>query len=128
MKLAAVATALLLAACAEPPSEPLPQDLLQVWRTQAPGYRDRYFELREGWVVFGTGRYTIALYAIGKVTSDVEDGVTRYAIEYRATDGAILPLEVAYTPGNPASLQVGLQPDVWIPETHAHWLKKDASR
>jgi len=127
MRFALVVAVLLLVACAEAPSEPLPGDLFQVWRTQAPGYRDRYFELRDGWVVFGTGRYTSALHAIQKVTSDAEAGSTRYTIEYRADDGETLPLEILYTPGNPATLHVGLQPDAWIPETHARWLEKDAS-
>jgi len=114
--------------CSDRAPESLPEELLQVWRTPGPRYRDRYFELREGWLVFGTGRYTSALHSIQKVTSEPATSSTRYTIEYRTRDGAVLPLEILHTPGSPAKLLLGNQPHAWIPEKHARWLEEEEPR
>jgi len=118
---------LLSSGCSERVPESLPAELLQVWRTSAPGYRDRHFELRDGWLLFGTGRFSSSMHEIEKVTSDPMDRGTRYTIAYRADDGSSYTLEIFYLPGNPARLRVGQQHDSWVPEKHALWLKEAAS-
>jgi hypothetical protein len=122
-----VASALGLAACAASPPETLPAEILTVWRTAAPGYADRFFELRDGWVVFGTGQSTNTAYPIEGIRSNTQFDGTRYTIEYRAEDGALVPLEIFYIPGRPATIRVGRQLNVWVPEANAGWVRKRRS-
>jgi hypothetical protein len=114
-----------LAACSAGESEILPPEALQVWRTDAPGYRDRSFELRDGWVVFGTGYYTHSIHAIDSVEVDAETETVRLEVAYRADDGESVPLRLVFTPGDPPALRIGSRSDVWVPEAHARWLKGD---
>jgi hypothetical protein len=120
-------------ACGEP--ERLPAELIGIWRTPSPGFLDSYFELRDGWVVFGADRYRISMYPIHRIESSRSGDTTEYAIEYVTEDDAILPLVLVYTPattpgstpGTPPSLKVGRRPELWFPESQADWLQKEAS-
>ena len=123
-----VAAAALWMGCgASPPSDPLPSDLLGTWRTEAPGYRDRHFELRPEWVIFGTSRYTAAMHPIEHVRVTPDGSTTRVLIAYRTDDGALLELPLEWTPGDPQRLRIGRRRDVWVPEARAHWLSEKAS-
>ena len=62
--------------------ERLPAELIGTWRTASPDLRESYFELREGWVVFGADRYRLSMYPIHRVESSRAGGATEYAIEY----------------------------------------------
>ena len=108
-------------------SDPLPGDLIQVWRNPAPGYRDLYFEIREGAIVFGTGDHSSRMHSIESVQLQRVGGATEIAIEYRAEDGEAVPLNLVHTPGSPPRLQIGSRKDQWIPEKHADWLKDEQS-
>jgi hypothetical protein len=111
------ALALGTAACGTP--EALPPQIYQVWRNPDPAYRDRYFELREGWVIFGTGSYTSTMYPIQGIDVERAGIRTEFNIEYLADDGALVPLRIVYTPGPPAQLQLGSRRDTWVPESAA---------
>lgn len=108
-------------------SEALPPQLLHVWRTEAPGYRDRSFELRPGWVVFGTSRYTNVIHPIESVQTKRSGSSTIVTIGYRVDDGAVLELRLEWTPGAPDLLRIGHRHDLWVPEENATWLKENAS-
>lgn len=108
-------------------SDPLPDDLIQVWLNPAPGYRDRYFEIREGSIVFGTGAYSLRIHSIERVRLQRVGEATEIAIEYRADDGETVPLNLVYTPGSPPRLRIGSRKDQWIPEKYADWLKDEKS-
>ena len=115
-----------LAGCNEP--ERLPAALIGVWRTPNPEFRESYFELREGWVVFGADRYQITMYPIHRIESSRSGDATEYAIEYETEDGEVLPLVLVYLPGmppQPPQLQVGHRSDLWVPESQASWLAKE---
>ena len=120
------ALALAGAACRGEP-EVLPAELLGTWRTQNPEFRNSFFELREGWVVFGADGYTASMHPIHRVASKRSEASTEFAIEYLVDDGAALPLLLVYTPGSPPRLRVGRRPDAWVPESAAHWLAKEPS-
>lgn len=125
---ARVAAAVLWLGCGVgAPSDPLPTDLLGVWRTRAPAYRDRSFELRPEWVVFGTSKYTTDLHPIEHVRVTPAGSTTRVVIAYRTDDGAVLELPLEWTPGDPQRLRIGRRQDVWVPEARAHWLSEETS-
>ncbi len=108
-------------------SDPLPDDLIQVWRNPAPGYRDRYFEIREGSIIFGTGAYSFEMHSIERVRSRRVGKTTEITIGYRANDGETVPVNLVHTPGRPPHLRIGSRPDQWIPEQYATWLKDEKS-
>jgi len=111
--------------CGGGASEPLPDDLIQVWRNPAPGYKDRYFEIRKDWVLFGTSDFTFKMHPIERVQSERVGKTTEFTIEYRADDGEAVPVRLVYSPGSPPHLRIGIREDLWIPEKFASWLKKD---
>jgi hypothetical protein len=125
LRLLCISLLLLLFGCAEQTLEAIPEELLGVWRSPAPGYRDRYLELRPDWVLFATSPYTSSMHPIERVTAEEIPGGTRYTVEYRLTQGETVSVRLVHTAGNPGSLQVGHQPGSWVPEAHAHWLKRE---
>ncbi len=100
-------------------SDPLPDDLIQVWRNPAQGYSDRYFEVREDLIIFGTGAHSSKMHSIERVRSQRVGETTELTIEYRADDGETVPLNLVHTPGNPPHLRIGSRKDQWIPEKYA---------
>ena len=108
-------------------SDPLPDDLIQVWRNPAQGYSDRYFEVREGSIIFGTGAHSSKMHSIERVRSQRVGETTELTIEYRADDGETVPLNLVHTPGSPPQLRIGSRPDQWIPDTYIGSLKDEKS-
>lgn len=118
----AIAVLCALAGCR---AEPVPAALVHLWRSAAPAYRDHPLEIREGWLVFGTGGYTSELYPIVDIDSEPgEAGSTRYAIHYRADDGARLQLRVVLTPGRPDSLRIEHLDAIWLADPASAGPKK----
>lgn len=115
---------MLFAACGDG-TEALPPELLGVWRTEAPRYRDGHFELRENWVVFGASRFEESTHRIRSVRSSDAGDSTGYRIEYALDDGETALLSLLYTPGRPPQLRVGRREAPWVPEASAHWLEED---
>src|SRR5262245_30120367 len=125
-RIAVCLLALAALACGEP--EKLPKELIGVWRT--PSFVESYFELREGWVVFGADRYQISMYPIHRIESHRSGDTTEYAIDYATEDDTMLHIVLVYTPATPVApptLQVGRRSELWIPESKADWLVKEAS-
>ena len=108
-------------------SDPLPGDLIQVWRNPAPGYRDRFFEIQEGWIIFGSSVDSYKAHSIEGVRLRRVGETTEIAIEYRADDGETVPLNLVHTPGSPPQLRIGSRPDQWIPDTYIGSLKDERS-
>ena len=122
-----VCALLLVFALAGCGSDLLPRELIQVWRNPAPGYSDRYFEVREASITFGTGAGTQKRHFIESVQAEQVGITTELTIEYRLDDGETAPLTLVHTPGNPPYLQIGSRKDQWIPEQYADWLKEENS-
>ncbi len=108
-------------------SDPLPEDLIGVWRNPSPGYVDRFFEVREGWVLFGAGKFDSKIHSIESIQVDEVGSTTKLTIEYRADDGEPVPLNLVYVRGNPPYLRIGAREDRWVPEKFATWLQDDES-
>jgi len=60
----------------------LPDDLVGRWTTSAPEYTDRFLELSEVSVIFGTGKDNIDVNFISSVDKRVEGGSIIYTIQY----------------------------------------------
>ena len=114
MRLAWVYATGVLVALTSCRAEPVPPELIHVWRTKAPAYHDRHLEVRKDLLVFGTGGYMSELFPIDGIESEpATDGDTLYTIRYRAEDGARLELKVTYTRGRRPSLRIDHIDDVW---------------
>jgi len=107
------------------PNDPLPEEVIRIWRNPAPGYADNYFEIRKDSILIGIDEYQFKMHPIVSVQSNPSRGQTEFRIEYTADDGEAVPLLLVYMPGNPPTLRIGARPDQWIPEEHAHWLEKE---
>jgi hypothetical protein len=103
-----------LLAC-EPALEPPPAELVGTWRTAAPRYRDRVFEIREDAVVFGTGRFSGSRLhlLLGVERDEPVDGWDVYRLHYREYDGAITPLEIHLWPGGSGTLRFANRAERW---------------
>ncbi len=107
------------AVCAcEPKSESLPPGMLGVWRSEEPRYRDRYFELRDESVIFGTGVLQFDMHALEHVASEANaNGDRRYTIRYRTKDGETAAVQVIHHPGPQATLRFANHDEVWTPSS-----------
>jgi hypothetical protein len=99
----------------------VPDELIHVWRTDAPAYRDRHLEIQKEWIVFGTGGLASDSYPIVGVEAEPSGAAeTRYTIHYRVDDGDRLVLRVSLTrgaPGTPDSLRIDHTDEIWRAES-----------
>ena len=106
---------LVFVGCAEE-LQPPHDDLLGVWKTDAPRYRGRFFEVRSDALVFGTGEFDPSrlLRLVGVIPSDSKatDG-EGWILRYREDDGALIDLEVFVRPGPNARLRFANREEVW---------------
>ncbi len=67
----------------------VPGDLIGVWKTTAPTYADRFFEIKTDEVIFGTGDGNFDTYAITRIEieKDREQKGTLYTIGYKNPTG-----------------------------------------
>ena len=114
---AVLACCFALSAC-EPKSESLPREMLGVWRSEEPRYKNRYFELRDDSVIFGTGVLQFDIHALDHVASEANaDGDRRYTIRYRTDDGETAAVEVLHHLGPEATLRFANHGEVWTPSS-----------
>ena len=60
----------------------VPDELLGVWKTSAPKYADRFFELKKDAVIFATGEGNVSVHAIVKIEQVREDKQILYTFYY----------------------------------------------
>lgn len=98
--------------CGEAELEPIPDEILGVWLTDAPSYQGRTFEIRKDMIQFGTGEYSApAIHSvIGVERMESSDGSEIFAIHHRESDGTSSQTKVAYRPGNKPSMTAATQP------------------
>jgi hypothetical protein len=115
-----------LAACAE---QRLPDALVDVWRTRAPGYEDRFLEVRADSVRFGTGQHATTAHALAGVEVETEPGGrVRGVLNYALHDGATAELRLILEPGPPATLRFENREELWHRERDASWLATREAR
>ena len=115
-----------LVACAE---QRVPDALVDVWRTRAPGYEDRTLEVRADSVVFGTGGHATTGHALAGVEVEAApDGRVRCVLHYALHAGGTAELRLLLTPGPPATLRFENRKEIWHREKDATWLAKREAR
>lgn len=97
-----------------------PPELIGVWRTDAPAYRDRPLEIQPGWVVFGTGGRASSSFARDGADYELrDDGSVLCTLFYRSADGSRTHLRLVFAEGPPESLRFENRPEVWLREDSA---------
>jgi hypothetical protein len=115
----------LLLACAR---QQVPAELIDVWRTRAPGYEDRFLEVRPEAILFGTGGGTSSGFYLDRVEVEPDDGDRlRCTLHYRLPEGEVTQVQLAFEPGPPATLRVGNLDEAWHRESEASWLAERQS-
>ncbi len=69
-----------------------------LWKTKASGYADRFMEISDNVIMFGTGGDTLESYVIKAVEIEPEDTKTLYTITYLDTDMNAFRLSLYYEP------------------------------
>ena len=115
--LALVLAVFLTASACEEKNDPLPPELIKVWRTSDPAFRHRHMEIRSDYVIFGTGEYSISMHPIRRVESSKGRGDSvEYLIEYSDIDGEIFHIKLVYTGGDRPELRLANHDEIWRPE------------
>ena len=109
-----------LSACQSGMKSPIPDDLIGVWRTLAPAYADRFFEIKTDQVIFGTGEGQSDTYPITKIRieEDPKEQGTLYVISYKNIEGQEYNFSFYYDPANQATIRFKNQKEmVWTKKT-----------
>lgn len=68
--------------------DPLPEDIIGVWHSDSPGYKDRYFELSDAIMVFGQGGRHLDIQFITRIkVKKIRGGLTQYTIHHKDNFG-----------------------------------------
>jgi hypothetical protein len=80
--------------------ETLPDDLIGVWKTAAPFYADRFFEIKKGEIVFGTGEGGFNTNTIIYIEAEKIRGekTSLYTIHYKDQEGEKYTFSFHYDP------------------------------
>jgi hypothetical protein len=94
-------------------SDPLPTDLLGIWRTSSAGYEGRSFEIRPGsfTLIAGAGGSDSTTYTISRVEAAPVPNGTTFVLYYQ-TDRSPSDIRFSYLPGPPSSLHFNHQPGI----------------
>jgi hypothetical protein len=87
---------LLVPGCGRERIKEAPPELLGVWRTDHPDYRDRYMEIRPREIVFGTGAGTSATYLINRLRLSETESRIDYTIYYDNEEGQEYAFSIIY--------------------------------
>lgn len=94
----------------------LPREVRGVWRTDAPNYETRRFELRKGLVVLLEGdsaNAKVTTHAVRRVWSASVAGGSRYDVQYE-TAGQPIQFSFVYLAGPPERIRFANQPNlIW---------------
>ncbi|MFQ5897231.1 MAG: hypothetical protein ACE5JN_03200 [Candidatus Methylomirabilia bacterium] len=85
----AVAILTTLSGCQFGQHTTVPDDLIGVWKTSAPKYADRFFEITKDTIIFGTGNGNTTVHPIWKIETARDSYDTLYTISYVALEGEV---------------------------------------
>jgi len=107
----------LIVGCGPPTVESTPRELVARWVTDAPGYDDRYLEIRANTLVWGMGPTTLARHAIEEieVVSEGRDRPPTYRFQYTEAAGYDDVLVVHVVSPSPRRIRLGSRMEEWTP-------------
>jgi hypothetical protein len=106
-----------LATCRARNENLVPEHLQGVWSTSAPGYADRYIEIRNDMIIFGTGGDTFELHALTYLTEAREGEAVVYTITHLNHFGQPYTLSFTYEPRGNGIIRFKNQRDIaWTKE------------
>ena len=85
---------------------------LGVWKTSAPKYKDRFFEISESTITFGTGNGNSKKFTVDRVIKTVEEKKTVYTISYNDVEGSDFKRAFYYTSKNNGVIRFKNQPEI----------------
>ena len=108
---------LVLTGCGFFHQDELPAEMYGVWRTSAPGYEDRFLQLRKGFVVFGVGNEKAVAQHIRTVKALQVGPETLYTVSSEEVGGDASEMNFYYNPAHGGSIRFKNQEDlVWKKE------------
>ena len=94
--LVAALAATTVSACGRGRIREVPPELLGVWYTDAPGYRDRWMELRPREIVFATGPNSSTTHPVNGLRRVEAPGHVDFTVYYDNEEGQEYGLEIMY--------------------------------
>ena len=85
--------------------KPVPDDLIEVWITQAPGYEDRFIEITKVSLIYGIGGYNIHVYFIAKLERAIQGKDVVYTVYFHNLDGLDYKKSFYYDPANDGTIR-----------------------
>ncbi len=98
----------------------VPEELVGVWKTSAPQYADRFFELREVVIVIDTGQGTISVNFVQEVAEVRAGDQILYTIYYAGQEGTKSEWSFYYDPSHGRAIRFKNQMQI-------AWTKVNAS-
>ena len=92
--------------------ESVPDELVGVWKTTSPRYEDRFFEISEDLIVFGTGGRNTEAHRILSIREALEDERLLYAISYESAEGEEYGFFFYYDPAGSGVIRFKNQQDM----------------
>ncbi|MCZ6479433.1 MAG: hypothetical protein V3U42_06750 [candidate division NC10 bacterium] len=86
--------------CQSQKDNPLPANLLGVWKTSEPKYADRFFELTKDAIIFGTGGDNVDTYPIASIERTRDEEGLLYNIHYLNREGQQYTFSIYYDSTN----------------------------
>jgi len=114
---AAMALLATLAACQAQKENSVPDHLLGVWSTSAPRYADRYIEIRNDMIIFGTGGDAFELHVLAELNEAREGEAILYTIAHLNHFGQPYTLSFYYEPTSDGIIRFKNQREIaWTKE------------
>ena len=114
---ASLALLLTLPGCGFFTRRELPKELHGVWRTNAPGYEDRFLQLQKDFVIFGVGNEKAVAQHIRKVATLQVGPETLYTVDSEEVGGEASELNFYYNPTGGGTIRFKNQDMVWKRES-----------
>jgi hypothetical protein len=106
-----------LAACQAQKENSVPDHLLGVWSTSAPRYADRYIEIRNDMIIFGTGGDAFELHVLAELNEAREGEAILYTISHLNHFGQPYTLSFYYEPTSDGIIRFKNQREIaWTKE------------
>lgn len=85
--------------CEQKSSELFPFPLIGTWVTQDSRYKDRYLEINEGKIIFGTGENKPNIFFIDSIKKENQAAITEWTFFCQNMEGSLFEIAIFYNAG-----------------------------